>query len=163
MTLCLLHSGIVGDFFSLSCDSGARFPISKIDDDRKILASGNALSRIRRLSICDHATYAKIELTGSTRTSNEFNCLSSQLTIYFKRPKPRLLSLSCWRPRRSKRSNMEAYTAALNYVGDSIVQWADPEDKFGGYTKVRRMRIFVFLALCLSMEKLVLGEVPSRF
>lgn len=30
---------------------------------------------------------------------------------------------------------MEAYSAALNSIGDVIIQWADPENKFGGYTK----------------------------
>jgi hypothetical protein len=38
---------------------------------------------------------------------------------------------------------MEAYTATLESIGDSIIKWADPEDNFGGFTKVR-MREDVF-------------------
>ena len=32
---------------------------------------------------------------------------------------------------------MAGYADTLNEFGDLIIQWADPEGKFGGFTKVR--------------------------
>ena len=32
---------------------------------------------------------------------------------------------------------MDEYKATLESVGDAIIQWADPESQFTGFTKVR--------------------------
>lgn len=32
---------------------------------------------------------------------------------------------------------MDTYISTLNSVGDSILEWADPDTKFRGYTEVR--------------------------
>ena len=32
---------------------------------------------------------------------------------------------------------MDDYVATLNNAGESILQWADPENKFRGFTEVR--------------------------
>lgn len=34
-------------------------------------------------------------------------------------------------------TNYEEYTETLTSLGESIIQWSDPEGKFGGYTEVR--------------------------
>jgi hypothetical protein len=31
---------------------------------------------------------------------------------------------------------MDSYMETLNSIGDALLQWADPEGQFGGYTKV---------------------------
>lgn len=50
---------------------------------------------------------------------------------------------SCYRlyfhtsERRNNRRKMPGYADTLNEFGDLIIQWSDPEGKFGGFTKVR--------------------------
>lgn len=38
---------------------------------------------------------------------------------------------------------MDAYTATLEYIGDSIIGWADPDQQFTGFTKVRIIDILI--------------------
>ena len=38
---------------------------------------------------------------------------------------------------------MPGYTDTLNEIGDQIIQWSDPEGKFGGFTKVRGTKMLM--------------------
>ena len=48
---------------------------------------------------------------------------------------------------------MDAYTAALNSIGDSMIEWSDPEGKFSGYTKVRGIITELISTMLLEGEK----------
>lgn len=37
---------------------------------------------------------------------------------------------------------MEAYTQTIGDIGESILQWSDPENKFRGHTEVSRQNAF---------------------